>query len=145
MARKIWCWDAKILLDLFAYKAAFKLERNHIILHYIHKYPQHGLKLAQRFNVDNFDTIFNYVLHHQPEVIFKDLNSRNSILKRWYKNNKLPAFQLLLSLTKYHKSQYYFLSIKIYLKNASASVTFTIRSIFLHYISAYSAKLGSCI
>lgn len=98
----------KILLDLFAYKAAFKLERNHIILHYIHKYPQHGLKLAQRFNVDNFDTIFNYVLHHQPEVIFKDLNSRNSILKRWYKNNKLPAFQLLLSLTKYHKSQYYF-------------------------------------
>lgn len=98
----------KILLDLFAYKAAFNLQRNSIILHYIQKYPQQGLALAHRFNVDNFDTIFTYVLQHKPEVIFKDLNSRTSTLKRWYSKNQLPTFKLLLSLTKYHKAQLYF-------------------------------------
>lgn len=98
----------KIILDLFAYKAALKLQRNNIILRYVQKYPEQGLELAYRFNVDNFDTLFTYVLYHKPEVIFKDLNSRSSILKRWYSKNQLPVFKLLLSLTKYHKSQFYF-------------------------------------
>lgn len=98
----------KILLSLFFYKYPLQKFKNHIVLHYTHKYPKEGLALCHRFGTANFDTIFTYVLRKEPQVIFDDLLSPRGVLRRWYAKRENPYLRILFALRTMHKASFYF-------------------------------------
>lgn len=98
----------RCIYELFSYKHSVKKYRDHIVLHYIQRYPAQGLAIFFSYGSDNFDSVFNYILRKAPSVIFNDLASSKSKIARGYGKWAHPALQLLLKMRRLHKGYFYF-------------------------------------